>query len=120
MASNTVKTWKDGINKQQNEQDSLARNISILNDDLKSIGRGGRTLLLTDCSDQQHEPLFLIPDDTAALIESAKTVASVLTSTAAIVTERLRHISQEVEAITLTNGDSNYLLSEAGDACKCF
>ncbi|TWW57618.1 Laminin subunit alpha-3 [Takifugu flavidus] len=93
VASNTVKTWKDEINKQQ---DSLARNISILNDDLKSIGR----------------------DDTAALIESAKTAASVLTSTAAIVTERLRHISQEVEAITLTNGDSNYLLSEAGDACR--
>lgn len=44
VASNTVKTWKDGINKQQDEQNSLARNISTLNDDLKSIGRGGRTL----------------------------------------------------------------------------
>lgn len=73
-----------------------------------------------DYSDHQQEPLFLIPDDTGALIVSAKTAASVAISTVAIVTERLRHISQEVEAITLTNGESNYLLSEAGDACECF
>lgn len=54
------------------------------------------------------------------MIESAKTAASVAISTVTIVTERLRHISQEVEAITLTNEDSSYLLSEAGDACECF
>lgn len=39
--SNTVNTWKERINIQKDERDSLTRNIATLNDDLKSIRRGG-------------------------------------------------------------------------------
>lgn len=62
--------------------------------------------------------LFLIPDDTAALIESTKATASVAISTIAIVTERLSNIGQEVETITSINGNTDNLLSEADDASE--
>lgn len=62
--------------------------------------------------------ISLIPDHTAALIESAKTAASAANSTIAIATERLSNISQEVETISSASGNTDKLLTDADDMCE--
>lgn len=61
---------------------------------------------------------FFISDDTEVLIESAKTAASASNSTVSNITERLRNISQEVDRITLTNGNTDNILTGADQACE--
>lgn len=61
---------------------------------------------------------FKISDDTEVLIESAKTAASASNSTVSNIMERVRNISQEVDRITLTNGNTDNILTGADQACE--
>lgn len=133
VLSSTVNTHKDRVNKQKEKGESLRIDISTVDNDIKKIKRGqwitwnfyeetwnGR--FYTVPVSQYHRGflfyLFFISDDTEVLIESAKTAASASNSTVSNITERLRNISQEVDRITLTNGNTDNILTGADQACE--
>ncbi|XP_060887535.1 laminin subunit alpha-3 isoform X1 [Labrus mixtus] len=65
----------------------------------KEKGKSLRTSILTVDNNLRN----IRRDDTAVLIESAKSAASASSSTVSNMTERLKRVSQEVDRITLTN-----------------
>ncbi|KAM7012856.1 laminin subunit alpha-3-like [Tautogolabrus adspersus] len=80
MLWNTVKSQQD-VNQKKEKTKSLRTGILTVKNNLRNIRR----------------------DDTAVLIESAKSDASASSSTVSNMTERLKRISQEVDRITSTN-----------------